>query len=60
MELTKEKLEVAKEQLDTTKEQLDKKNELILNIAKKLKADGASNENIQALTGLSSEEVNEL
>jgi len=51
---------VAKEQLDTTKEQLDKKNELILNIAKKLKADGASNENIQALTGLSSEEVNEL
>jgi len=59
-ELTKEQLDTTKEQLDTTKEQLDKKNELILNIAKQLKATGASNESIQELTGLSIEEINEL
>jgi hypothetical protein len=60
LDTAKEQLDTTKEQLDTAKEQLDKKNELILNIAKKLKADGASNEHIQVLTGLSIEEINGL
>jgi hypothetical protein len=62
LDTTKEQLDTTKEQLDTTKEQLDQvlqeKNELVLKIAKKLKAEGMSSENIQALTGLSSEEIN--
>jgi hypothetical protein len=57
---TKDQLNTTKDQLNTTKDQLEKKNELILNIAKQLKATGASNENIQELTGLSIEEINDL